>query len=125
MTRSRWINAGWLIALTVVAGSLAPLRADIYRLTASGNTIAPLHAGDIAMDAETVTIEPESDFGGFKVTAVFTMRNTTDAPASYLVAFPFETVGQATGVRSNFKVQVSAFSGPPLDDVPVELKVRD
>ena len=47
------------------------------RVIGKGNTIAPLRSSDIAMDAETVLVEPENRFGGFHVTADFTMRNTS------------------------------------------------
>lgn len=111
-----------VVALVLVV--LTEAQGDIYRIIGKGNTIAPLRSSEIAMDAETVLVEPESRFGGFRVTAVFTMRNTSAEPISCDVAFPFESKGHATNARESFRVSfgVNASEGPFS---PVELKVRD
>ena len=110
--------------------SLAPLllalvfaataRADIYRVIGKGNTIAPLRSSEVAMDAETVEVFPESDFGGFCVRATFTMRNTSDERVTCQVAFPFDTRGAASVARDSFKVRI----GDERVE-KIELKVRD
>ena len=76
------------------------------------------------MDAETVVVEPEKRFGGFRVMADFTMRNTTSEPVTCDVAFPFESKGHATNARESFKVTLGegAAASPAST---IELKVRD
>jgi hypothetical protein len=76
------------------------------------------------MDAETVLVAPENQFGGFRVTATFTMRNTAANPVTCAVAFPFESKPSASIARGSFK----AFVGSESNLSPVttiELKVRD
>ncbi len=119
ISRFRSISA-FLMALSAV-GSVS---ADIYRVIGKGNTIAPLRSSEIAMDAETVVVEPEKAFGGFHVTADFTMRNTSAEPITCDVAFPFESRGHATNARESFKVTLG--EGAIATRVsPIELKVRD
>ena len=119
ISRFRFIGA-FLMALSVV-GSVS---ADIYRVIGKGNTIAPLRSSEIAMDAETVLVEPEKRFGGFHVTADFTMRNTSGEPITCDVAFPFESRGHATNARESFIVKLG--KGDTATRVaPIELKVRD
>jgi hypothetical protein len=112
---------GLVILTALLYGGIA--RADIYRVIGKGNTIAPLRSSEIAMDAETVLVEPESDFGGFQVSAVFTMRNTSNEPVECDVAFPFESQGSARNAQESFKVRI----GEGARAFPVsriDLKVR-
>jgi hypothetical protein len=98
--------------------------ADIYRVIGKGNTIAPLRSSEIAMDAEQVVVFPESDFGGFRVRATFTMRNTADQVVQCDVAFPFDSKSSASIARPSFKVSLGPSTGA-MPDGTIELKVRD
>lgn len=100
------------------------LRADIYLDRGKGNVIAPVRSTQITMDAETVIVEAERRFGGFRVMADFTMRNTTGETISHDVAFPFESAGSASIARDGFRVVL----GEDPNAVPmrqISLKVRD
>jgi hypothetical protein len=110
------------ILLVVVVGASA--RADLYRVIGKGNTITPLRSSEIAMDAETVLVTPEKDFGGFEVHAVFTTRNASDQVVECDVAFPFESKGAATNAREGFKVSIG--EAPNATSIEhIELKLRE
>ncbi len=111
-------------AFLVALSAVSSVSADIYRVIGKGNTIAPLRSSEIAMDAETVLVEPEKRFGGFRVTADFTMRNTTAEPVTCDVAFPFESRGHATNAKESFQVTLGEGAGA-VRVSPIELKVRD
>jgi hypothetical protein len=114
---------GWFAALVLAVGLGLTGRADIYRAVGKGNTIVPVRSTQVTMEAETVLVEPEADFGGFKVTAAFTMRNRSEQTTGGLVAFPVETERHAAVMRDGFKVHI----GPPggeLREVVAVIKER-
>lgn len=117
------MQARLLVFLVALLGSTLA-HADVYRVMAKGNTIAPLRSTEIAMDSETVVVEAERRFGGFRVIADFSMRNTTGEMVTHDVAFPFDDERAARIAKEGFRVVL----GREPNAVPVqtiEIKVRD
>src|SRR4051812_48975412 len=81
-------------------------RAGIYTVRRQGAAIVPQKSTEISMDAETVTIiRGKYDF---EATAVFVMRNQSDAVVTNLVAFPVVGASYARylDVNREFKVRI-------------------
>lgn len=113
-----------VVSVLIVLFASVAARADIYRVMAKGNTIGPLRSTEIAMDSETVVVDAERRFGGFKVVADFSMRNTTGETVTHDVAFPFDDERAARIAKEGFRVVL----GRDPNAVPVkviEIKVRD
>lgn len=113
--------------LLLVAGLFAVLggaRADMYTVRRQGAMIVPQKSTDVSMDAETVTIT-RGEYG-FETTAVFVMRNQSDATVASLIAFPVVGASYAGTVDVNreFKVRVKdGHAGAAF--VPVQARLEN